>query len=60
MTVQPYDDRLADYFYQIDDILKDSKHSLIALGRKAMDVESYEFNSNITLYPSVSELLKVL
>ncbi len=60
MTVQPYDDRLSDYFYQIDDILKDSKHSLIALGRKAMDVASYEFNSNITLYPSVAELLKEL
>jgi DNA-binding transcriptional MerR regulator len=60
MTVQPYDDRLADYFYQIDDILKDSEHALIAIGRKAMDVKSYEFNSDITIYSSVSELLKVL
>jgi DNA-binding transcriptional MerR regulator len=60
MTVQPYDEKLADYFYEIDDILKKSKHSLIAIGRKAMDVESYVFKSQITLYPSVSELLKVL
>lgn len=60
MTVQPYDDRLADYFYEIDDILKGSKHSLIAIGRKAMDVASYDFNSEISLYPSVTELLKVL
>lgn len=60
MTVQPYDEKLADYFYEIDDILKNSKHSLIAIGRKAMDVVSYDFKSDISLYPSVSELLKVL
>jgi len=60
MTVQPYDDQVVDYFYQIDDILKDSKHSMIALGRKAMDVQNLEFQSNITLYPTVTELLKVL
>lgn len=60
MTVQLYDDQLMDYFYQIDDILKDSKHSMIALGRKAMDVQNVGFQSNITLHPSVSELLKVL
>lgn len=60
MTVQPYDDQVVDYFYQIDDILKDSKHSMIALGRKAMDVQNLEFQSNIKLYPTVTELLKVL
>ncbi len=61
MTVQPYDDKLTDYFYQIDDILKNSsKHSLIAIGRKAMDVSSYDFQSQISLYSSVTELLKVL
>ena len=60
MTVMPYDDRLSDYFYEIDNILKNSNHSLIAIGRKAMDVANYDFNSNITTYPSVSNLLKVL
>lgn len=60
MTVQPYDDQVVDYFYQIDDILKDSKHSMIALGRKAMDVQNLEFQSNIKIYPTVTELLKVL
>lgn len=60
MTVQPYDDKLTEYFYEIDAILNDSKHSVIAIGRKAMDVASYDFKSNITLYPSVSDLLKVL
>ena len=60
MTVMPYDDKVADYFYQMDDILKNSEHSLIAIGKKAMDMKSYDFNSNISLYPSVSDLLKVL
>lgn len=60
MTVMPYDDKLADYFYQIDDILKNSEHSMIAIGRKAMDMESYDFNSEISLYPTVSDLLKEL
>ncbi len=60
MTVMPHDDKLADYFYQIDDILKNSDNSLIAIGNKAMDMKSYDFKSDISLYPTVSELLKVL
>lgn len=60
MTVQPYDDKVSDYFYQIDGILKGSIHSLIAIGKKAMDVENLNFNSKISLYPSVSNLLNVL
>ena len=60
MTVQPYDDKIADYFSEIDDILKNSKHALIAIGRKTADVSGYDFQSNISLYSSVTELLKVL
>lgn len=60
MTIQPYDDKVVDYFYQIDDILNGSKHSLIAIGKKAMDVQNINFQSDISLYPYVSDLLKVL
>ncbi len=60
MTIQPYDDKLSEYFYQIDDVLKNSNHSLIAIGKKAMDVSSYSFNSNISVYPSTVDLLKSL
>ena len=60
MTVQPYDEKLADYFYQIDSILKDSEHSIIAIGKKAMDMKNYDFQSKILMYPTVSDLLKVL
>lgn len=60
MTVQPYDEKLADYFYQIDSILKDSDHSIITIGKKAMDMKNYDFRSKILMYPTVSDLLKVL
>ena len=60
MTVQPYDEKLADYFYQIDSILKDSEHSIITIGKKAMDMKNYEFQSKILMYSTVSDLLKVL
>lgn len=60
MTVQPYDDKITDYFTEIDAILDNSEHSLIAIGRKAMDFKSYDFKSKISIYPTVSELLKEL
>ncbi|MFY0604094.1 MAG: MerR family transcriptional regulator [Flavobacteriaceae bacterium] len=60
LTVQPYDDKVADYFYQIDDILKDTNHKLIAIGKKAMDMKSMDFMSDIELHPTVSDLLNVL
>ena len=60
MTVQPYDDKITDYFTEIDAILDNSEHSLIAIGRKAMDFKSYDFKSKIAIYPTVSELLKEL
>lgn len=60
LTVMPLDDKVPDYFYQIDSILKNSEHSLIAIGKKAMDMKNHEFVSEIKLYPTVSDLLKVL
>jgi len=60
MTVQPYDDKVLEYFNEIDEILKESKHSLIAIGKKAIDVRGHKFQSKISLHPTVTELLKVL
>lgn len=57
MTVKPYDDKVVDYFYEIDDILKDTDHKMIAIGKRALDVQGLEFNSDITLFPSVIEVL---
>lgn len=60
LTVQPLDDKVEEYFNEIDEILNKTKHSLIAIGKKAMDVTDLKFKSNIQLYPRVSELLKEL
>ena len=60
LTVQPYDDKVVDYFYEIDDVLKNTEHRLIAVGKKAMEVHNITLKSNIITYPSVIELLKEL
>lgn len=60
LTVQPYDDKIEGYFKEIDTILKDTTHQLIAIGRKTALVEEHQFVANITTSPSVIELLKEL
>ena len=60
MTVKPYDHEITDYFAELDAILKNSNHSLIAIGKKAMNFSSHKFQSQISFYPTVSELLKEL
>ena len=60
MTVMPYEDKINDYFSEIDTILNDTNHQLIAIGRKCSLVKDKVFNSKITLFSSVADLLKVL
>lgn len=60
MTVEPSDDKISGYFDQIDSILKDTDHKLIALGKKAMQVSEKKYNSNIQIYPSVIEVVDSL
>ena len=45
-------------FNELDTILNNSNHSLIAIGKKVMQFSSNNFKSKISLYPSISELLK--
>ena len=58
MTVRPYDDIIEGYFNELDSILNESNHSLIAIGRKAMEFKNYDFKSSISLYPTITDLLK--
>lgn len=58
MTLKPYDDKITDYFNELDTILNNSNHSLIAIGKKAMEFLNHDFQSQISLYPTISELLK--
>ncbi|MDB9927375.1 MerR family transcriptional regulator [Flavobacteriaceae bacterium] len=58
MTIKPYDDKITDYFNELDTILNNSNHSLIAIGKKAMEFLNHDFQSQISLYPTIAELLK--
>ncbi|MCG8183823.1 MerR family transcriptional regulator [Tenacibaculum piscium] len=60
LTVQPYDDKITDYFKEIEAILKDTKHQLIAIGAKTANVKEIDFEVNISLYPSIIEFLKIM
>ncbi|CAM1346081.1 MerR family transcriptional regulator [Tenacibaculum crassostreae] len=57
LTVQPYDDKIADYFNEINENLKGSRHQLIAVGRKTALIEGEKFDADISIYPSIIELL---
>ena len=58
MTVRPYEDDIVDYFDTLDSIISTTSHTLIAIGKKVMQFSSKNFKSQISLYPSISELLK--
>lgn len=60
LTVKPFDDKVLSYFNSIDKKITGTQHRLIAFGRKTALVESNKFNSNISLYTSLTELLSSL
>ena len=60
LTVKPFDDKVMSYFKSIDEKIANTKHRLIAFGRKTALVEANNFDSNITLYPSLTELLSLI
>ena len=60
LTVRPYDEEIEDYFREIDTILGDTGHQFFAIGRKIDRVQHLEFNSKISFYKGVTDLLKVL
>ncbi|WP_299053264.1 MerR family transcriptional regulator [uncultured Polaribacter sp.] len=60
LTVMPHDDKTPDYFTKLDDILKDTPHQLLAIGKKTELVKDFKFTSNIKLYTSFSTLLASL
>lgn len=60
LTIQPYDDKIEDYFNEINEVMDDTKNSFIATGRKIEKVKHLDLNKNIKLFDSISDLLKVL
>lgn len=59
-TIQPYDDRIEDYFNEINDVMKGTENEFIAVGRKVEKVKKLQLNSNIKLFDSMQDLLKDL
>ncbi|WP_408024351.1 MerR family transcriptional regulator [Tenacibaculum sediminilitoris] len=57
MTVQPYDDKVEEYFLEIEEILKGTNHEFLAIGIKAMLVEEVKFKENIKVYSSIKAFL---
>lgn len=60
LTIQPYDDKIEDYFNEIADVMQNTNNQLIAVGRKVEKIKDMDLNDNIQLYKSVSDLLKLL
>jgi DNA-binding transcriptional MerR regulator len=59
-TIQPYDEKIEDYFHEINDIMKGTKNEFIAVGRKVEKVKHLALNSNIILFDTMQDLLKDL
>ena len=60
MTVMPYDDKVEEYFNEINAILKGTDHQFIALGSKTKLIKNKKYSSFITIYDSVSDFLEIL
>lgn len=60
LTVQPYDDKVASYFDDINSILKDTEHQFIAIGRQTEIVKDINYDFDISFFNTVTEVLKVL
>jgi len=60
LTIQPYDDKIEKYFHDISEIMSNSNNQFIAVGRKVEKVKHLDLASNIIMYDSISDLLKVL
>lgn len=60
LTIQPYDDKIEEYFKEIEEVMQNTKNQFIAVGRKVEKIKHLQLDSSIELYDSIPELLKVL
>jgi DNA-binding transcriptional MerR regulator len=59
-TIQPYDEKIEDYFHEINNAMKGTKNEFFAVGRKVDKVKHLQLNVNIRLFDSMQDLLKDL
>jgi methanogenic corrinoid protein MtbC1 len=60
LTVQPYDERINEYFEEIENLLEKTNHEFIALGRKTTLIKNNKYKFNVSFFDNVTDLLKVL
>jgi DNA-binding transcriptional MerR regulator len=60
LTVQPYDERINEYFEEIENLLEKTNHEFIALGRKTSLIKNKKYKFNVSFFDTVTDLLKVL
>jgi DNA-binding transcriptional MerR regulator len=60
LTMQPYTDKIQEYFEEIESILQKTKHEFIAVGRKTSLIKNNEYKFNVSFFDTVTDLLKVL
>ncbi|PQJ73390.1 MerR family transcriptional regulator [Polaribacter butkevichii] len=60
LTIKPYDDKIEEYFKEINDLITPTNHTFIATGNKVEKVKHLTLNSRIQLHDSIIDLLKVL
>ena len=60
LTVQPYKDKIEDYFNQVEGLLGTSNHEFIAIGRRTSLLKTKVYKSNISFCDSIADILKVI
>ncbi|SHM72055.1 DNA-binding transcriptional regulator, MerR family [Polaribacter sp. KT 15] len=58
LTVQPYEDKVEDYFKEIEEILQNTHHDFIAIGRKTNLIKHNTYNFNVSFFDTVTDVLK--
>jgi DNA-binding transcriptional MerR regulator len=60
LTVQPYKDKIEDYFNEVEGLLETTNHKFIAIGRRTSLLRAKEYKSNISFFDSITDILKVI
>ena len=60
LTIQPYDDKIEEYFQEINEVMENSNNEFIAVGRKVEKVREFDLSDKVKLYDGIYDLLKVL
>ena len=60
LTIKPYDDKIEDYFKDIDAMIRNSDKTFIAIGQKVNLVKHLDLSPKIELYDVITDFLKIM